>query len=57
MALGESFVKGYLVSRGVDPGRLSTFAIGEMQPTSQAEDDTALALNRRAEFILYGLGH
>jgi outer membrane protein OmpA-like peptidoglycan-associated protein len=45
----------YLVSRGVDAERLISVAFGEVQPTSPDDNVVALALNRRAEFVLYGL--
>jgi outer membrane protein OmpA-like peptidoglycan-associated protein len=46
----------YLVGRGLDPARLSAVAIGESQLTSTVEDEEAYALNRRIEFVVYGLG-
>lgn len=48
-------VVNYLVSRGIDPARLASRAVGEADLLTLADDDTALALNRRTEFIFYGL--
>ena len=48
-------VVDYLVALGVSPSRLSWRAVGESDLVSLANDETALALNRRTEFILYGL--
>ena len=45
----------YLVGCGVDPNRLSSVAFGELDPTNADDNIVALALNRRAEFVLYGL--
>jgi outer membrane protein OmpA-like peptidoglycan-associated protein len=45
----------YLVSQGVDPSRLSSRAVGEQDLLSEDESAAALALNRRTEFIFYGL--
>ena len=46
----------HLVSRGVDQARLTAMAIGESQLTSDADAEVAYALNRRVEFVVYGLG-
>ena len=45
----------YLVSQGVDPSRLSSRAVGEQDLLSDDESAASLALNRRTEFIFYGL--
>jgi outer membrane protein OmpA-like peptidoglycan-associated protein len=48
-------VTNYLASQGVDPSRLASRAVGEADLLSLNNDDAALALNRRTEFVLYGL--
>jgi len=45
----------YLVSKGVAPSRLSSRAVGEQDLLSADESEASLALNRRTEFIFYGL--
>jgi outer membrane protein OmpA-like peptidoglycan-associated protein len=45
----------YLVSRGVDADRLISVSFGEAPSTTPDDNVVALALNRRAEFVLYGL--
>jgi outer membrane protein OmpA-like peptidoglycan-associated protein len=45
----------YLVSKGVDPSRLSARAVGEQDLLAADASDASLALNRRTEFIFYGL--
>jgi outer membrane protein OmpA-like peptidoglycan-associated protein len=48
-------VVDFLTYLGVSPTRLSSRAVGEADLLSLEDDDTALALNRRTEFVLYGL--
>jgi outer membrane protein OmpA-like peptidoglycan-associated protein len=48
-------VLDYLASNGVDPSRLSSRAVGEADLLTLNNDDAALALNRRTEFVFYGL--
>jgi outer membrane protein OmpA-like peptidoglycan-associated protein len=48
-------VVNYLVSKGIAASRLSSRAVGESDLLSIADDDAALALNRRTEFVFYGL--
>lgn len=48
-------VVNYLVSTGISPSRLSSRAVGESDLLTLSSDDTALTLNRRTEFTLYGL--
>jgi OOP family OmpA-OmpF porin len=48
-------VVSYLVGQGVDPSRLASRAVGEADLISLAEDEGALALNRRTEFVFSGL--
>lgn len=48
-------VVNYLRFLGISPTRLSSRAAGESDLLTIEEDDTALALNRRTEFIFYGL--
>ena len=45
----------YLVSRGVEADRLISVSFGGAQSTTPDDNVVALALNRRAEFVLYGL--
>lgn len=45
----------YLVDKGIDPDRLSSRAVGENDLLILNDDETALALNRRTEFVFYGL--
>ncbi len=48
-------VTTYLASQGVDPARLASRAVGEADLLTLNNDDAALALNRRTEFVLFGL--
>ncbi len=48
-------VVGYLVGKGVAPSRLSARAFGEQDLLAADESEASLALNRRTEFIFYGL--
>ena len=48
-------VVNYLASQGVAPGRLASRAVGEADLLTLNNDDAALALNRRTEFVLFGL--
>ena len=45
----------YLVSKGVAPARLASRAVGEQDLLAADESEASLALNRRTEFIFYGL--
>ena len=45
-------VKNYLVSRGVDPSRLSSKGFGPTRPLNQGKTEQERALNRRVELIL-----
>jgi outer membrane protein OmpA-like peptidoglycan-associated protein len=45
----------YLVGKGIDPSRLAARAVGEQDLLSDDASEAALALNRRTEFIFYGL--
>ena len=42
-------------SRRIDPSRLAARAVGEQDLLAEDESDASLALNRRTEFIFYGL--
>lgn len=46
-------VKQYLVSKGVDPNRLSTDGKGPTQPMVQGTDEASSKKNRRTEFVLF----
>jgi OOP family OmpA-OmpF porin len=48
-------VRTYLTTRGVAPSRLSSRAVGESDLIDLNDDEAALALNRRTEFVLFGL--
>jgi outer membrane protein OmpA-like peptidoglycan-associated protein len=48
-------VLNYLLYLGISPTRLASRAAGETDLLTVAEDDTALALNRRTEFVFFGL--
>lgn len=53
LALGErraSATKNYMVSLGVDPGRLTIISYGEEMPLDPGRSESAWAKNRRAEF-------
>lgn len=54
LALGErraQSVKAYLVGLGVAANRLSVISYGEEKPLEQGESDSAMAKNRRANFV------
>lgn len=44
-------VKQYLIRKGVDGGRITTYAYGETRPKATNETDEGRALNRRAEVL------
>ena len=48
-------VVAYMVSQGIDPARLSSRAVGENDLLTLGDDAAALALNKRTEFVLFGL--
>ena len=48
-------VVNYVASKGIAPSRLSSRAVGEADLLTLNNDDAALALNRRTEFVFYGL--
>jgi outer membrane protein OmpA-like peptidoglycan-associated protein len=48
-------VINYLAGKGVAPSRLSSRAVGETDLLTLNNDAAALALNRRTEFVFYGL--
>ncbi|HZQ85889.1 MAG TPA: OmpA family protein [Acidimicrobiales bacterium] len=45
----------YLVSQGISPDRLAGQGVGDRQPLTTQKTSVALALNRRTEFVFYGL--
>ncbi len=51
-ALRANVVKTYLASLGVAPARIKTASFGKERPLNPAENETAYAENRRAEFKL-----
>jgi OOP family OmpA-OmpF porin len=48
-------VVGYLVRSGINPARLSSRAVGDADLLTLNSDAASLALNRRTEFIVYGV--
>ncbi len=48
-------VVSHLVAAGIEPSRMSSRAVGESDLISLNNDEAALALNRRTEFVFYGL--
>ena len=56
MTLGENraiIVRNYLVQNGIDGSRIQTRSYGEERPAAEGHDESAWALNRRAEFGIY----
>jgi outer membrane protein OmpA-like peptidoglycan-associated protein len=47
-------VVSHLVEYGIEGSRLSSRAVGESDLLSLNDDETALELNRRTEFVIYG---
>jgi peptidoglycan-associated lipoprotein len=55
LALGErraNSAKKYLVSLGIEPGRISTISYGEERPSDQGHSEDAWTKNRRAHFVI-----
>jgi OOP family OmpA-OmpF porin len=48
-------VLNYLIYVGISPSRLTSQGVGATDLLTAQTDDVALALNRRTEFIFYGL--
>jgi outer membrane protein OmpA-like peptidoglycan-associated protein len=48
-------VVDYVVSQGINAERLSSKAVGADEPLTQVTSEAAYALNRRTEFVFYGL--
>ena len=48
-------VRNYMAGHGITPSRLSSRAVGEADLLTLNNDAAALALNRRTEFVFYGL--
>ena len=44
-----------MVFNGISPERLSSRAVGDTDLLTLNDDAASLALNRRTEFVLYGL--
>ncbi|MCX7717870.1 MAG: peptidoglycan-associated lipoprotein Pal [Candidatus Sumerlaeaceae bacterium] len=56
-ALGQrraDAARNYLISQGVDPGRLHTISYGSERPDDPGQNEMAWARNRRAQFLVYG---
>ena len=45
-------VRQYLVDAGIDPGRMTTIALGEERPFDTGRSEESWALNRRVQFVL-----
>ena len=45
----------YLISRGISPDRLSGQGVGDREPLTTQATTAAWALNRRTEFVFYGI--
>lgn len=55
LALGDRRAKGtkdYLVSLGIEAGRISTISFGEEKPLDPGHNEDAWAKNRRAHFVI-----
>ena len=55
LALGDRRARAvmqYLIDLGTSPGRMRTLSYGEERPLDPGHDETAWAMNRRAEFTL-----
>jgi peptidoglycan-associated lipoprotein len=55
LALGErraNSIKSYLVSLGIEPGRIATISYGEERPFDQRHTEEAWAKNRRGHFVI-----
>ena len=55
LALGDkraNSAKDYLVTLGVDAGRIRTVSYGEERPFEEGHDDSSMAQNRRAHLVL-----
>lgn len=55
LALGErraNSAKKYLISLGIEPGRISTISYGEERPSDQGHSEDAWMKNRRAHFVI-----
>ncbi len=48
-------VSTYFVETGIDPSRVSSRAVGELDLLALDDDAQSFALNRRTEFVFYGL--
>jgi outer membrane protein OmpA-like peptidoglycan-associated protein len=48
-------VANFIVAQGISPDRLSARGDGDLVPLTQQSDAAGLALNRRTEFVFYGL--
>ena len=56
LTLGENraiIVRNYLVQNGIAESRIQTRSYGEERPAAEGHDESAWALNRRAEFGIY----
>ena len=48
-------VVDYIAGHGIEPSRLSSRAVGETDLLTLNNEPAALELNRRTEFVFYGL--
>jgi peptidoglycan-associated lipoprotein len=59
LALGErraNSAKDYLVSLGINPGRLKTISYGKERPVAMGSNEAAWAQNRRSVTVVSGAG-
>ncbi len=59
LALGDrraAIARDYLVTLGVDPGRIRTVSYGEERPFAEGHGETAWAQNRRAHVVIVSPG-
>ena len=57
LALGQrraEAVRAYFASYGIPADRVAVISYGEERPAAEGEDETSLARNRRAEFVVSG---
>lgn len=46
-------IKSYIISKGVQPGRIKAIGMGEAQPLNENNSEDDRAANRRVEFTIY----
>ena len=56
MSLGENraiIIRNYLVQNGIAADRIQTRSYGAEKPAVEGHDESAYALNRRGEFVIF----